>query len=141
MRILGIDPGYAIVGYGIIEYDNFRFKTVAYGAITTPANKPFADRLCDIYDDMNILIDKYRPDCMSIEKLYFNTNTTTAIDVAQARGAILLAARKNGMSVSEYTRILLLSTQSLFARSLICEGDSSPVTYKSFLLLPSIPHT
>ena len=88
MRILGIDPGYATIGYGIIEYDNFRFKTVAYGAITTSPDKLFPDRLCDIYSDMQTLINNYKPDCLSIEKLYFNTNTTTAIDVAQARGVI-----------------------------------------------------
>ena len=136
MRILGIDPGYAIVGYGIIEYDNFRFKTVAYGAITTPANKQFADRLCDIYDDINVLIDKYKPDCMSIEKLYFNTNTTTAIDVAQARGAILLAARKKGMSVSEYTPLQVKQSITGYGRA---EKHQVMEMVKNLLQLNSVP--
>ena len=98
MRILGIDPGYATIGYGIVEYDNFHFKTVAYGAVTTTPDKAFCDRLCDIYDDITTLVKKYKPDCLSIEKLYFNTNTTTAIDVAQARGVILLFRCQEGIN-------------------------------------------
>ena len=85
MRILGIDPGYATIGYGIIDYSHGRFSVAGFGAITTKAGLPFETRLRDIYDDMNTVIEKYKPDDMSIEKLYFNTNTTTAIDVAQAR--------------------------------------------------------
>ena len=93
-RILGIDPGYAIVGCGVVEYDGRNFTTLDYGPITTPAGMPFADRLAIIYDGMIELLDKYHPDAMSVEKLYFNTNQKTAIDVAQARGVILLAAKK-----------------------------------------------
>ena len=117
MRILGIDPGYATIGYGIVEYDNFRFKTVAYGAVTTPPNKPFADRLCDIFCDISTLVEKYKPDALSIEKLYFNTNTTTAIDVAQARGVILLAARKMGISVFEYTPLQVKQSITGYGRA------------------------
>ena len=76
MRILGIDPGYATIGYGVIDYDNFHFQTIAYGAVTTKPDKSFSDRLCDIFDDINTLIDSYKPDSLSIEKLYFNTNST-----------------------------------------------------------------
>ena len=103
MRILGIDPGYAIVGYGIIDYTGGHFSVIAYGAITTPAGMPFPERLKSIYDDLMFLIDKYKPDDLAIEKLYFNTNTTTAIDVAQARGVIVLAAQSGGLSINEYT--------------------------------------
>lgn len=103
MRILGIDPGYAIVGYGIVDYDGLRFKTVGYGAITTGSDMPFSKRLNAIYSDVITLIEKYKPDCMSIERLYFNTNTTTAIDVAQARGTIILAAEQNSLQIAEYT--------------------------------------
>lgn len=103
MRILGIDPGYAIVGVGVIEYNGRQFKTLEYGAITTPAGQPFADRLLMIYQQMQEVISMYKPDAMSVEKLYFNTNTTTAIDVAQARGVILLSARQAGVPCFEYT--------------------------------------
>ena len=103
MRILGIDPGYAIVGYGVLEFDNVRFKTVNYGAITTKPETPFDKRLEEIYTDMCKVLDTFKPDCMSIEKLYFNTNTTTAIDVAQARGVIVLSAAQRDVPIFEYT--------------------------------------
>lgn len=103
MRILGIDPGYAIVGYGVVDYNRTKFSVVDYGAILTEAGLPFNERLETIYDDMMAVIQKWKPEVMAIEKLYFNTNTTTAIDVAQARGAIVLAAQKSGMAIAEYT--------------------------------------
>ena len=103
MRIIGIDPGYAIVGYGIVDYESNHFRVVDYGAVTTTAHTPFDLRLQTIYNGLASLIEKYSPDEMAIEKLYFNTNTTTAIDVAQARGVILLAAAQRGLGVAEYT--------------------------------------
>lgn len=103
MRILGIDPGYAIVGYGVVDYDRYKFKTVGFGAITTKAGTQFPTRLEIIYNDLLTIIEKYRPEALSIERLYFNTNTTTAIEVAEARGVILLAAQKCGIKVFEYT--------------------------------------
>lgn len=103
MIILGIDPGYAIVGFGIIQYENNRFTILDFGAITTPAGMDFPDRLKCIYEDLTYLFNKYSPDAMAIEKLFFNTNKKTAVDVAQARGVILLAARMNGAACFEYT--------------------------------------
>jgi crossover junction endodeoxyribonuclease RuvC len=103
MRILGIDPGYAIVGYGVLEYDGYAFKPVTFGAITTQAGTPFELRLCDIYRDMQSIIESSKPDVMSMEKLYFTNNQKTGIDVAQARGVILLAAANMGLAVHEYT--------------------------------------
>lgn len=103
MVILGIDPGYATVGYGVVQYADGRFRTIDYGAITTPPDKPFADRLDMIYDCMNELIDTHRPDYMSIEELFFNTNITTGIAVSHARGVILLAATRRGVPYKEYT--------------------------------------
>ena len=103
MRILGIDPGYAIVGYGIIEHRNSRFTTLAYGAITTPADMVFHSRLCEIYRDMCRLLDVYKPEQMAVEKLFFTTNQKTAIDVAQARGVILLSAAERDIPIFEYT--------------------------------------
>ncbi len=103
MKILGIDPGYAIVGYGVIDYEKTRFTTLSYGAITTLADMEFTYRIKVIYDDVTTIIAKYRPDAMAIEKLYFTTNQKTAISVAQARGVIMLAAINQGVQVYEYT--------------------------------------
>ena len=136
MRILGIDPGYATIGFGIIEYDNFRFKTIAYGAVTTTPDKDFSDRLCDIYDDISTLINKYLPECLSIEKLYFNTNTTTAIDVAQARGVILLAARRAGISIFEYTPLQVKQSITGYGRA---EKHQVMEMVKNLLQLNAVP--
>ena len=102
-RILGIDPGYAIVGCGVVEYDGSRFVTLDYGAITTEAGTEFTGRLAAIYDGVCQLLEMYHPHVMAIEKLYFNTIQKSAINVAQARGVILLAARKFDVPVYEYT--------------------------------------
>lgn len=103
MRILGIDPGYAIVGYGVLDYHNPNFSVIEYGAITTPASDAMPDRLYTIYCDLKNVIKSTSPDCISVERLYFNTNQKTAIDVAQARGVIILAAREAGLKIYEYT--------------------------------------
>lgn len=103
MIILGIDPGYAIVGYGVIKYENSHYVTLDYGAITTPAKTPFDDRLESIYDGVSEIASRWKPHAVSVEKLFFNSNTKTAIDVAQARGVILLAAKKCGVPIFEYT--------------------------------------
>lgn len=103
MTILGIDPGYAIVGWGVIEYQNSRFTIRGYGAITTPAGMDFPKRLEMIYQDMNTVLQKYQPDVLSIEKLFFTNNKTTGIDVAQARGVIVLSAAMRNMKIYEYT--------------------------------------
>ena len=103
LRILGIDPGYAIVGYGFLDYDGYKFRPVTFGSITTEAGTEFLMRLKTIYDDMNTILSVYKPDVISIEKLFFNTNHTTGIDVAQARGVILLAAANAVIPVHQYT--------------------------------------
>jgi len=101
MRILGIDPGYAIVGYGVV--DTKTMKPEAYGVIRTEAGIPIEDRLAEIYDNMCELLRMFRPDHVAIEKLYFNTNEKTAINVSQARGVIVLACVKSGVKLYEYT--------------------------------------
>ncbi|MCQ2386066.1 MAG: crossover junction endodeoxyribonuclease RuvC [Clostridia bacterium] len=103
MRILGIDPGLAIVGWGVIEAVKGKFYPVACGSVTTPAKTPVAKRLQIIYQDVGALMDKYRPDEMAIEELFFNTNITTGITVAEARGVILLCAKQHGIVIGEYT--------------------------------------
>lgn len=136
MRILGIDPGYATIGYGIVEYDNFRFKTISYGAVTTTPDKFFSDRLCDIFDDITTLIQKFKPDCISIEKLFFNTNTTTAIDVAQARGVIMLAARRAGTQIYEYTPLQVKQSITGYGRA---QKHQVMEMVKNLLQLNSVP--
>ena len=103
MVILGIDPGLAIVGWGIIEYKNSKITTLGYGSIETPANTPTEDRLLLIYKGIKQLIETYHPDEMAVEELFFNTNITTGIRVAEARGVILMCARSCGVRISEYT--------------------------------------
>lgn len=103
MIILGIDPGLAIVGWGVIEYRNTRFRTVAYGSIQTPAGMRTEERLKAIYDGMKELISTYRPEAMAVEELFFTNNITTGIRVAEARGVILLAAEAAGIPIQEYT--------------------------------------
>ena len=103
MIVLGIDPGYAIVGCGVVEYKNNKFNMLTYGAILTEAHTPFNERLEKIYNEAEELVLKYKPDAVSMEKLFFNTNQKTAIDVAQARGVLVLAAQKRGVPIYEYT--------------------------------------
>ena len=103
MIILGIDPGYATVGYGIVKFEKNKFTTIDYGAIITGAELEFPLRLEMIFDKITELIGKYRPDAMSVEELFFNTNVKTAIAVGHARGVILLAGQKSRVSVYEYT--------------------------------------
>ena len=103
MSILGIDPGYAIVGFGISKYDKGRLTVLDFGAITTPAGMEFTERLKCIHEDLSYLFEKYKPDAMAVEKLFFNTNKKTAVDVAQARGVILLTAKIHGAECFEYT--------------------------------------
>lgn len=103
MVILGIDPGYAIVGCGVIDYENNHFRVLEYGAITTPVGMPFGQRLELIYDEATLLMKRHSPQAMSIEKLFYNSNAKTVIDVGQARGVLMLAAQKCGLEVYEYT--------------------------------------
>lgn len=103
MVILGIDPGYAIVGYGVIEYNGSSFRVIDYGAVTTKAGLDPARRLEIIYDSLSQLIDRFRPDDVAIEELFFQNNQKTAIMVAEARGVIVLCAKKHGVNVTEYT--------------------------------------
>lgn len=103
MRILGIDPGLAIVGWGVIEVKGPRFYPVACGDINTPAHTLIEDRLEQIYRDMTRLLEKYKPDAVAVEELFFSKNITTGIAVAEARGVILLTAKMAGVPIYEYT--------------------------------------
>ena len=102
MRILGIDPGYGITGFGIIEAQRGQYRFVRCGAITTPAGMDFSARLEIIYEDMRQLLEMAKPDAVAIEELFFGQNVTTGIGVAQSRGVILLAIRQAGVPVFSY---------------------------------------
>lgn len=103
MRVLGIDPGYAIVGWGVVEYVGNRFTPVAFGAVTTQAGLPFEQRLVSVYDGVLEVMQTYKPEALSIEKLFYQHNQTTVIGVAEARGVTLLAAAQCGVPIFEYT--------------------------------------
>ncbi len=103
MIILGIDPGLAIVGWGVVEYRSGKFRTLGYGAIRTPAGTRTEERLAGIYRDLNTVIDRFRPDEMAVEELFFTNNITTGIRVAEARGIVLLCGEQKGIRISEYT--------------------------------------
>ena len=103
MVILGIDPGIATVGFGIVESHRSQCRAIQYGVLSTPAGLPLSRRLTMIYEDMQELIHTFHPDEMAVEELFFNTNLTTGISVAHGRGVILLAAYRRGVPVFEYT--------------------------------------
>ena len=103
MRILGIDPGYAIVGWGVVEYVGNRFTPVDFGAVTTQAGTPFEQRLDQVYQGVLRVMQTYEPEALAIEQLFYQHNQTTVIGVAEARGVILLAAAQAGVPIFEYT--------------------------------------
>ncbi len=103
MRILGIDPGIAIVGFGLIESDRGTMRMLQYGAVTTEAGLPLATRLVQIEDDMRALIQQLQPDEIAIEELFFSKNITTGIAVAHGRGVVLCTAERLGVPIFEYT--------------------------------------
>lgn len=103
MRILGIDPGIAIVGFGFIDKQGSKLTPVQYGCIQTEAHTPEEERLLHVYEGMVQLIEKYKPDAVALEKLFFNRNVTTAMSVGQARGVMVLAAVQKGLPIAEYT--------------------------------------
>ena len=117
MRILGIDPGIAIVGYGVVDKEGNRYKTVAYDAVTTHAHTPLEERLEKVYNGVDEIIKAYKPDVMSIEELFFNNNAKTALTVGQARGVIILAAVQNKIPIYEYTPLQVKQALTGYGRA------------------------
>lgn len=136
MRILGIDPGYAIVGFGALDYTRNTFTTLQYGAITTKAHTTFEDRLSEIYDDMTQLLAAVKPDAMAIETLFYTTNQKTVIAVAEARGVLLLCARQAGVPVFEYTPLQVKQSVSGYGKA--TKKQVQEMT-RTLLKLPAVP--
>lgn len=103
MRILGIDPGFATIGFGVIESERGNCRLIQYGTITTPAGMEFPQRLEMIYNDMNALLERYAPDVVAIEELFWGHNVTTGIGVSHGRGVILLSIAQRNIPIFEYT--------------------------------------
>ena len=136
MKILGIDPGYAIVGYGVIDYDKSRFSVVNYGAITTASGSRFEERLAEIYSDLCSLIEVYKPEFIAVERIFFTTNQKTAIDVSQARGVILLAAVQNSVEIAEYTPLQVKQAVTGYGKA---EKNQVQEMTKRILNLKTVP--
>ena len=117
MRILGIDPGYAILGYGIIEMTGNHFSPCDFGAVTTEAGADMTDRLKRIYNSLMDIIAEYEPEAASIEELFFNTNSKTALLVGQARGVAILACANSGLEVYEYTPLQIKQALTGYGRA------------------------
>jgi len=117
MRILGIDPGYAIMGYGIVDKNGNRFTPVTYGAVTTDKDMAMPDRLKTLYNGLMEIIAEYQPDEVSIEELYFNTNAKTVIFVGEARGVAILACTNSGLPVYEYTPLQIKTSMTGYGRA------------------------
>lgn len=117
MRIIGIDPGTGILGFGVIETVKSKFQLVDAGVITTPAHTPLDERLEEIYDSLVEIIAETKPEVMSIEKLFFARNVTTAISVAHARGVAMLAGRKARLPIAEYTPLQIKQTLTGYGRA------------------------
>ena len=136
MVILGIDPGYAIVGYGIIDFNFGIYSCVSYGVISTDAKENLYSRLEKIFDAINKLVDFYKPDSSSIESLYFQNNQKTAIKVAEARGTILLALKKKNIPIYEYTPLQVKSSVTGYGKA---QKHQVIMMTKTLLNLKSVP--
>ena len=136
MIIIGVDPGYAIVGIGVVEFRGNHFTMLEYNAITTEANEKTTDRLKTIYNGMDYFINKYHPDAIAIEELFFNSNQKTAIKVAQARGVILLSAVNSGVPVYEYTPLQVKQAVTGYGRA---DKNQIQTMVKMLLKLDKIP--
>lgn len=121
MRIIGIDPGTGILGFGVIDVINGKMSMVDAGVVTTPAHTPLDIRLEDIFDSLTQIIAETKPDVMSIEKLFFSQNVTTGISVSHARGVAMLAGRKGGMPIAEYTPLQIKQAVTGYGKADKCQ--------------------
>ncbi|MCS1351412.1 crossover junction endodeoxyribonuclease RuvC [Mechercharimyces sp. CAU 1602] len=136
MRVCGIDPGFAIVGFGIVDQEGSQLKPIQYGSIETEAGLPVPTRLKQIYDACQTLFSNYQPDVVAIEKLFFNRNVTTAFTVAEARGVMMLAAEEAGVEIREYTPLQVKMAVVGYGQA---EKRQVQEMVKMLLSLPKVP--
>ena len=136
MIILGIDPGLATIGFGVVKFERGRFATIDYGAIITPPKTPVHERLKMIYDGVRDLIKTYNPEDLAIEEIFFNTNQKTVISVCEARGVILLCAHQSGLDINEYTPLQVKQSVVGYGRA---EKQQVQAMVKHILNLDKIP--
>lgn len=136
MRILGIDPGYAILGYGIIEMKGNHFTVIDYGAVTTDSKMDMSDRLKCLYSSLMSIIAEHNPETASIEELFFNNNAKTALLVGQARGVAMLACVNSGLDIGEYTPLQIKQALTGYGRA---EKKQIQIMVKTILNLEEIP--
>ncbi|MDO5302684.1 MAG: crossover junction endodeoxyribonuclease RuvC [Clostridia bacterium] len=136
MRILGIDPGYAILGWGVLDMKGNHFSVVDYGAITTDAKMEMPFRLQHLYEQLGVVIEKYKPEVASIEELFFNNNAKTAIMVGQARGVAVLACVNGGLEINEYTPLQIKQALVGYGRA---DKKQVQAMVKAILNLPVVP--
>ncbi|ABN51421.1 MAG TPA: crossover junction endodeoxyribonuclease RuvC [Hungateiclostridium thermocellum] len=136
MIIMGIDPGFAIAGYGIVKYEGNKFTSVDYGAITTESSMELPKRLLVLYNGLKEIIEKYRPEAIAVEELFFNKNIKTALAVGHGRGVAVLAAAQSGIDVFEYTPIQVKQSIVGYGRA---EKTQVQQMVKAILNLPAIP--
>lgn len=136
MLVLGIDPGVATIGYGLIRFEKNKFTPIEYGAIRTPARTALASRLMTIYDELSAIIMRTRPDALSVEELFFNDNAKTAISVGQGRGVILLAGAKQAIPVFEYTPLQVKQAVTGYGRA---DKNQVQQMVKTLLNLKEVP--
>lgn len=136
MVILGIDPGLAIMGYGVISYHENKTSAIDYGTVNTSADAPLPLRLSLIYDSMTSLIDKFKPDAIAFEELFFNKNVKTALTVGHARGTALVCAQKNGKELFEYTPLQVKQAICGYGRA---DKQQIQAMVKVLLCLKEIP--
>lgn len=117
MRIIGIDPGIAILGFGVLDYENHKFRVVDYGAITTTPKNRLPERIEMIFDGLGKIFDQYQPDAVAYEELFFNNNAKTAIIVGQARGASILSAQLRKLNIYEYTPLQVKQAVTGYGRA------------------------
>lgn len=136
MRILGIDPGYAILGWGVLDMKGNHFSVVDYGAVTTEAGMEMPLRLQKLYQELSAIIDEYHPEVASIEELFFNNNAKTAIMVGQARGVAVLACVNGGLEINEYTPLQIKQALVGYGRA---DKKQVQAMVKAILNLKEVP--
>ena len=136
-RVIGFDPGFAIVGYGVLDYEDFRnIKVVDYGVITTPKEESFPVRLAMLEEGLNKIYAKFKPQEIAVEELFFNTNITTGINVAHARGVLLLAAIHHCGNLYEYTPLQIKQAMTGYGKATKKQIQEMVKTYLSLAAVP-----